>query len=267
MLTEHFMKYGRVITAQVMRDYNSGRSRGFGFVTLYIQENTENLFSDEHNVNGKHVDVRRMQNDAASNMKRKIFVGGLPKSLSEQMLKTFFERFGAVEKVTIMRQYDGSSRGFGFVIFAVDGAVEKVPESPSHFVYGSKVDVRAAESRSKQAAARLENQYKNMMRHGYNADYGTDRTMALQSPYGNTPKVAPASMPSPVVPYDAQYYQQQLLYQQYALQSQYAYYAQQSGSGSGTTDPSRYVTQRPNTFGQQPNSQNNIARMYRSKPY
>ncbi|GFE53456.1 RNA recognition motif domain containing protein [Babesia ovis] len=278
VITSHFCKYGRIISAQVMRDFTTGRSRGFAFVTVQTQDNSDDVFTDEHTLNGKRVDVRHLQSDAATNMKRKIFVGGISKSLSEQMLEDYFSRFGAIDKVTIMRQIDGSSRGFGFIMFAVDGAVEKVLESPSHFVYGSKVDVRAAETRSKQAAARFENQYKSMMQHAYKPNnYGKDRNYSghqMGSHYGQSHKM-PHGAPSNMMGYDAQLLQQHLMYQQYALQSQYAYYAQQPGAHSapaggalmgspygappGAADHSRYGSHRPTNFGHQPNSQNNIA--------
>ncbi|GIX61244.1 RNA recognition motif-containing protein [Babesia caballi] len=268
-ISDHFSKYGRIVSAQVMRDFQTGRSRGFGFVTLVVQENTDDVFKDEHTLGGRRVDVRHMQNDPGATIKRKIFVGGISKALSEQMLEDYFGRFGAIEKVIIMRQIDGSSRGFGFVVFSVDGATEKVLESPSHFVYGTKVDVRAAESRSKQAAHRHDSYYKSLAQHSYRQ---SDNDGGRHPPFHHPPvplvpphKMPPAAAP-PMVGYDPQILQQHMLYQQYAMQTQYAYYAQQAGA-HGPKDPSRYSPYRPTNFGNQPNSQNNIARSYRPKPY
>ncbi|ORM39947.1 Ubiquitin carboxyl-terminal hydrolase 7 [Babesia sp. Xinjiang] len=270
VLTDHFSKYGNILSVQVMRDAATGRSRGFGFVTVAPQENTHTVFTDDHSLNGKRVDVRHMQNDPNSTMKRKIFVGGISKGLSEQMLEDYFSRFGAIDRVTIMRQIDGSSRGFGFIIFSSDGSTEKVLESPSHFVYGSKVDVRAAESRMKQAHHRYESQYKSLGPHGYKQGDMAKARMHMGPPnfppHGPSHKM-PVGGPLPVAGYDPQLLQQQMLYQHYAMQTHYAYYAQQSGLQPPPSDPSRYVPQRPTYFGNQPNSQNNIARSYRSKPY
>eukprot|EP00662_Eupelagonemidae_sp_cell21_P018333 gene18333-26288_t len=36
---------------------------------------------------------------------------------NDQMLRDYFEGFGEIEEVSVKRNPDGSSRGFGFVIF------------------------------------------------------------------------------------------------------------------------------------------------------
>jgi len=148
-LSAHFAKYGQILASQVMRDMATGRHRGFGFVTLKVQPNTMSVFKDTHVVSGKRVDVRAMQTDVAASLRKKIFVGGLSKALNEEMLQEYFSKFGEVDKVTIMRQLDGTSRGFGFIVFMTEeGAVGSL-KNPTHFVYGNKVDVRAAETRPK----------------------------------------------------------------------------------------------------------------------
>ncbi|CDR97298.1 RNA recognition motif domain containing protein, putative [Babesia bigemina] len=262
----HFSKYGRIVSVQIMRDFSTGRSRGFGFITVVTQDNTEKVFTDDHILNGKRVDVRHMQQDPGSTIKRKIFVGGISKALSEQMLEDYFGRFGTIEKVIIMRQIDGSSRGFGFVVFAVDGAAEKVLESPSHFVYGSKVDVRAAETRSRQSSNRPDAYFKTLAQ-GMKVN-GHDNIKGMPYPRSHhmQPPIMPPPSAAPVVGYDPQMLQQHMIYQQYAMQTQYAYYAQQGGAPGGR-DPSRYLPHRPTNFGNQPYSQNNIARSYRPRPY
>ncbi|MDM7999832.1 MAG: RNA-binding protein [Dehalococcoidia bacterium] len=46
----------------------------------------------------------------------KIYVGNLPRELSEDDLRREFEAFGKVESVAIVKdRYGGQSRGFGFV--------------------------------------------------------------------------------------------------------------------------------------------------------
>lgn len=38
MLSETFEKYGKIVSAKVMIDHNTGRSRGFGFVSYETHE-------------------------------------------------------------------------------------------------------------------------------------------------------------------------------------------------------------------------------------
>ena len=49
-------------------------------------------------------------------MSKKLYVGNLPFSATEDSLKEAFSRFGTVESVNIiMDRYTGQSKGFGFI--------------------------------------------------------------------------------------------------------------------------------------------------------
>jgi RNA recognition motif-containing protein len=49
-------------------------------------------------------------------MNKKLYVGGLPFSVTDDQLKTIFESHGTVESAkVIMDRYTDKSRGFGFV--------------------------------------------------------------------------------------------------------------------------------------------------------
>jgi RNA recognition motif-containing protein len=59
-------------------------------------------------------------------MAKKLYVGGLPYSTSEDSLRSAFEKAGAVESaVVIMDKMTGRSKGFGFVEMANDDDAEK----------------------------------------------------------------------------------------------------------------------------------------------
>ncbi len=54
-------------------------------------------------------------------MGRKLYVGNLPYSATDDSLKQAFSRFGTVESVTIITDRDtGRSKGFGFIEMATD---------------------------------------------------------------------------------------------------------------------------------------------------
>jgi len=56
----HFQQYGPVAEAQIMVDYNSGRSRGFGFVTFEDEESVQRVFAagPMQQVGAKQVEVK-----------------------------------------------------------------------------------------------------------------------------------------------------------------------------------------------------------------
>ncbi len=59
-------------------------------------------------------------------MAKKLYVGGLPYSTSDDELRAHFESAGAVESATIiMDKMSGRSKGFGFVEMSNDGDADK----------------------------------------------------------------------------------------------------------------------------------------------
>ncbi len=57
---------------------------------------------------------------------KNLFVGNLPFGATESDLRTLFEKFGTVERVSVITDRDtGKSRGFGFVEMADDSAAEQ----------------------------------------------------------------------------------------------------------------------------------------------
>ena len=68
-------------------------------------------------------------------MGRRLYVGNLPYSTTDQDLTTLFSQVGTVENVRVMRDMaTGRARGFGFVQMATDAEAEKaitrVPRVP-----------------------------------------------------------------------------------------------------------------------------------------
>jgi RNA recognition motif-containing protein len=118
-LRQYFDGLGlNVDTVTIMRD-KRGRSRGFGFLTLASPKEIEMAISFHLHIDGRKVEAKRAipQSDM-SNHAKKIFVGGLPVSLSNYDFRKYFESFGKVLESQIMTDRDsGRSRGFGFITF------------------------------------------------------------------------------------------------------------------------------------------------------
>lgn len=59
-------------------------------------------------------------------MGKKLFVGNLPYSMSNDQLRELFAPFGETEEITIISdKFSGKSKGFGFVTFKEDADAEK----------------------------------------------------------------------------------------------------------------------------------------------
>jgi len=80
----------------------------------------------------------------------KLFVGGLSWQTCEEKLREYFQQFGQVEDVLIMKDpLTQRSRGFGFITFISPSSVERVLSVPAHSLDGKKIDPKPATPKSK----------------------------------------------------------------------------------------------------------------------
>uniref|UniRef100_A0ACD6A185 Uncharacterized protein n=1 Tax=Avena sativa TaxID=4498 RepID=A0ACD6A185_AVESA len=149
---KHFQKYGAITDSVIMKDKHTRMPRGFGFVTFSDPSVIDRVLEDEHNIDGRTVEVKRTVPREEMSTKdgpktRKIFVGGIPASLTEGKLKEHFSSYGKVAEHQIMVDHStGRSRGFGFVTFESEDAVERVmSEGRMHDLGGKQVEIKRAE--------------------------------------------------------------------------------------------------------------------------
>lgn len=151
-LRRYFERYGDVADATAMRDSNTGQPRGFGFVVYKESAAVDRLLSvsDHFEVDGKRVEVKRavprevLRNETSS--EKKIFVSGLPPDVGEGELKSYFGKFGTVEKAyVVLDRYSRKSRGFGFVEFTESTSIHNVLQECHHAIAGQTVEVKQAE--------------------------------------------------------------------------------------------------------------------------
>ncbi len=105
----------------------------------------------------------------------KLFVGGLPYSVTSDELKDIFAPFGAILSATVVNdKFTGRSRGFGFVEMDSDEEAQKAIQNLNESeVSGRKIVVSVAkprEERPSQGGFRRDN-YQG----GYNGDRFNDK--------------------------------------------------------------------------------------------
>ncbi|XP_078428962.1 heterogeneous nuclear ribonucleoprotein 1-like isoform X2 [Wolffia australiana] len=152
--SEHFKNYGEITDSVIMKEKATGRPRGFGFVTFANPSVVEKVLEDDHVIDGRVVEVKRtvpretMATKGGSRT-RKIFVGGLPTSLTEDEFKEYFSAYGTVVEQQIMLDHKtGRSRGFGFVTFDNEDSVDDVmSQGKMHSIGGKQVEIKKAEPR------------------------------------------------------------------------------------------------------------------------
>ncbi|KAJ4955968.1 hypothetical protein NE237_012751 [Protea cynaroides] len=164
-LKDYFGNYGEVLQTVIMRDKMTGRPRGFGFVVFADPAILDRVLQDKHTIDGRTVEAKRALSreeqhtssrsgnptsgrnlGTGGNIRtKKIFVGGLPPTLSEDGFRQYFESYGDVTDVVVM--YDQTTqrpRGFGFISFDTEEAVDRVLHKTFHELNGKLVEVKRA---------------------------------------------------------------------------------------------------------------------------
>jgi len=71
---KYFEQFGAVTESQVMTERETGRSRGFGFVTFHEEETAERVLATQHAIQGKPVEVKRAEPKKVERQPRPIIV-------------------------------------------------------------------------------------------------------------------------------------------------------------------------------------------------
>ncbi|KAK8989133.1 hypothetical protein V6N11_030499 [Hibiscus sabdariffa] len=160
-LRQYFETFGEVVEAVIMKDRTTGRARGFGFVVFADPAIAEKVVMKEHMIDGRTVEAKKAvpredQNilnknnisvlgSSGPSRTKKIFVGGLASTVTESDFKRYFDQFGTITDVVVM--YDHNTlkpRGFGFITYDSEEAVDKVLQRTFHELNGKMVEVKRA---------------------------------------------------------------------------------------------------------------------------
>lgn len=141
ILTKAFPIFTFIQEAFVSYDRNTGRPRGFGFVVFLDPSVADKVVAQQHTIDRREVEAKKalakeespvskdQQAAATGQRTKKIFVGGLAATVDEEAFKNYFEDFGTVEDAVVMYDHDNRRhRGFGFITFTEEEAVDKVFE-------------------------------------------------------------------------------------------------------------------------------------------
>ncbi|CAN6899451.1 unnamed protein product [Brassica oleracea] len=160
-LLQYFQTFGEVLEALVIKDRLTGRARGFGFIVFKDSSVTQRVLLQKHMIDGKSVEAKKavprddhvplnksnssLQGSPGPAHSKKIFVGGLASSVTEAEFKKYFAQFGTIIDLVVM--YDHKTqrpRGFGFVTYDSEEAVDKVLQRKFHEFDGKMVEVKVA---------------------------------------------------------------------------------------------------------------------------
>ncbi|KAK6059496.1 hypothetical protein COOONC_02874 [Cooperia oncophora] len=150
VMREFYQQFGELTDIIVMRDPNTKRSRGFGFVTFACKANVDAAMAARpHVIDGKTVDPKRAvprddKNRNESNVSTKrLYVSGVREDHTEEMFTEYFGKYGNVVKSEIiLDKVTNKPRGFGFVTFDDYDPVDQCVLLRSHMINGFRCDVK-----------------------------------------------------------------------------------------------------------------------------
>ncbi|KAH8786144.1 hypothetical protein BGZ57DRAFT_756737 [Hyaloscypha finlandica] len=222
-LKEYFSQFGEVLECTVMRDGASGRSRGFGFLTFKDARTVNIVMVKEHWLDGKIIDPKRAIPRDEQERTSKIFVGGVSQEATEQDFKEYFMQFGRVVDATLMMDKDtGRPRGFGFVTFDSEAAVDACLQQPLE-ILGKPIEVKKAQPRGNM---REEEESRGGKGGRFRKGGQDDNQNANQIQQGGANQMAPGGMTPQLM---AQYWQR--------MQQYFAMMQQQMAMGGGRGMP------------------------------
>jgi len=169
-LKQYFEQYGVLDDYVVMRfPDGTRRSRGFGFITYANVDDLETCFSaGPHTLRDKTVELKRATPrestaggkrrydetdpeasvDPEDKIMRKLFIGGLSYNTTDDAMREYFERYGAVEDAVIMKFPDSTrSRGFGFITYEKAAGVDACQKDRPHTIDNRTIDTKRATPR------------------------------------------------------------------------------------------------------------------------
>jgi len=116
-----FLKYGDIESAKIEYDEN-GISKGYGYVYYNNEESAEEAKKQLNgkNFNGKILNVVNLittKQSIITGKNHSLFVINFPKNFTDEDLKNLFEKYGKVMQANVVRDYNGESKGYGYVTF------------------------------------------------------------------------------------------------------------------------------------------------------
>ncbi|VFQ97107.1 unnamed protein product [Cuscuta campestris] len=156
-LRQVFSAYGELDEAIVITDKNTGKSKGYGFVTFkHIDAAIIALKEPNKKIDGR-ITVTQLAvagnsgNSQSSDVAlRKIYVGNVPFEISSERLLSFFSTFGEIEEGPLgFDKQTGKAKGFAFFVYKTEDGARASLHEPMKVIDGNQVVCKLATDNKK----------------------------------------------------------------------------------------------------------------------
>ncbi|KAI9143454.1 hypothetical protein BKA69DRAFT_1123237 [Paraphysoderma sedebokerense] len=156
-LRRQLEKYGPLEDVTILQNYQTGRSKGCGFVKFQFREDAIRAYLNLRNQNrwavewAANIDKRQTEVDSFS-----IFVGQLnPMEVTEQTLRDRFSRYGEIESINLVNKAAPTPEGrmaFAFIKFSTEGSAQYAVEAENSTEFeGRRIRVTLRETAESRA--------------------------------------------------------------------------------------------------------------------
>lgn len=128
------------------RNHKTGKHRGYAFFTVPSKEIGIKLTKTDHILLGRRIHCDLRENDIGQlrkNQNKRVFIGGIPQTASDDELTLFFSQFGHVRAAYAIKDLHGGRKNYGFVDFKEETSAIQAVECSPVFIHEKKVDVKA----------------------------------------------------------------------------------------------------------------------------
>ncbi len=131
MLYSVFIKFGPIFSLRVMKDFQTKKSRGFGFVSYYNLQDakTAKLQANHIAILKRPIRITWKKQIKDMSAENNIFVKNISRNVSEKDFEQIFSQFGSVFSSKISYDENGVTRGYGYVQFEEKESTDKCLEN------------------------------------------------------------------------------------------------------------------------------------------
>jgi len=157
-LKDLFLKYCKIQNLSFKRNPRTGKHKGFAFFTVQNQSIAAKIIDKAHYLHKRLVYCQIKEDNPDRNKagKKRLFVGGLPPTVTDWELMEIFEQFGELRTAYMIRDRKGKPRNFGYVDFKELRGVEATIGAQPIFVKGKMVEIRRYKLRGQEEGSGLQ---------------------------------------------------------------------------------------------------------------
>ncbi|KAG6756111.1 hypothetical protein POTOM_039532 [Populus tomentosa] len=138
-----FSSSGELEEAIVIHDKNTGKSKGFGFITFkHVDAAMLSIREPSKKIDGRITVTQLASNNSSTTdvSLRKVYVGNVPFEVSSERLLGFFSMYGEIEEGPLgFDKSTGKSKGFAFLIYKNEEGAKAAIADPMKNIDGHQV--------------------------------------------------------------------------------------------------------------------------------